>query len=70
MTQLFKENAFEKLLTCTAEVLAVTPNDSLALTFRGRALASLLRYDEASETLKAALRHSIHPGYKSTIVQL
>ena len=55
LEQLIKDRAYEQVLARTAEVLAVTPDSGPALAYRGRALASLQRYDEASEVLRAAL---------------
>ena len=56
--QFIKDGAYEELLTRTDEILAASPHDTSALAFRGRALAALQRYDEASHTLQAAIVYS------------
>lgn len=51
----FDQGAFEKALSCAAQAAAFAPNDVLAHTERGNALAALERFDEAKLAYTRAL---------------
>lgn len=68
--QFIKDGSYEQLLARTDEILASSPHDSSALAFRGRALAALQHYDEASHALQSAIVYSRNLKRVSAITKL
>lgn len=67
---LVQEGSYEALLLKTSELLLENPQNSLALTYKGWALASLSRYEEASEILLQAMKVNACPIRLSSLQEL
>ena len=67
---MIQEGAYETLLSKASELLLADPQHSCALAYRGRALACLSRYEEASAALLQAMRVQVCPQFLSSLQEL
>lgn len=70
LRKLIQAGSYEDLLSQTSLILAVDPGNSSALVYRGRALACLSRYEEASQVLELALQVRVCPQVEASVREL